>query len=88
MSIAAAEIARRICAGVSAGTAALTSAAIAAACGAAAEVPKNGFRPEPPGSVVVTPSAAAMSGLARDTPARLANVPPGVAGTIGLLLRS
>ena len=80
--------AARICAGVLAGSADLTRPAIAPACGAAAEVPKNGFRPEPAGSVVTTPSAAAMSGLARSEPPPLANVWPGLSALIGLLLRS
>ena len=42
-----------------------TSAAIAAACGAAADVPKNGAKS---GTLVVTPSAAVMSGLRRSSP--------------------
>ena len=40
-------------------------AAAAAACGAAAEVPKNGFRPPFSGSVVLTPSGATTSGFWR-----------------------
>src|SRR5437867_3199730 len=45
----------------------LINPAIAPACGAAAEVPKNGFKP-PAGNVVETPSAAVTSGLLRTVP--------------------
>src|SRR6266567_2969549 len=58
----------RIWACVKAGFADLTSAATEAALGAAADVPKNGFNPNPAGSVVVMPSAAVMSGLLRTVP--------------------
>ncbi len=60
----AVEISRlRICAEVKEGLNDFNSAATAAAWGAAADVPKNGLRPEPGGKVVLTPSAAAMSGF-------------------------
>src|SRR4051812_40569805 len=88
MSIVPLCSAERIFAWVMLGTADLMSAATAPAWGAAAEVPKNGFSPEPPGSVVLTPSVADRSGLARLTPPLLANVRPGFAGLIGLLNRS
>src|SRR5438477_1183464 len=57
-----------ICAALSDGFADLISAAIAPACGAAAEVPKNGFKPLALGKVVETPSAAVTSGLLRTVP--------------------
>ena len=50
---------------VKAGLKDLSSAAMPAACGAAAEVPKNGAKP---GTEVVTPSAAAMSGFCNTLP--------------------
>src|SRR2546425_1545150 len=56
-----------ICAAVNDGFADLINPAIAPACGAAAEVPKNGFKP-PGGKVVETPSAAVTSGLLRTVP--------------------
>jgi hypothetical protein len=85
ISIVPCSITLRSCAAEIVGTAPFTSAAIAPACGAAAEVPKNGLRPEPGGSVVETPSAAARSGLLRTSPPPLANVTP---PWIGWLLRS
>src|SRR5215510_7068505 len=48
----------------------LISAAMPAACGAAAEVPKNGLKPD---VRVVTPSAAAISGLTNVVPPLVAN---------------
>ena len=57
-----------ICAAVNDGFADLINPAIAPACGAAAEVPKNGFKPLPLGKVVETPSAAVTSGLFRTAP--------------------
>src|SRR5207237_9405265 len=57
-----------ICAVVNDGFADLINAAMAPACGAAAEVPKNGFKPLPLGKVVETPSAAVTSGLFRTVP--------------------
>src|SRR5215813_15646220 len=84
MSRAAANMAARIFAAVAVGTADLRSAATAPACGAAAEVPKNGFRPLPEGRVVLTPSAALRSGLKRVSPPPLPKVTP---PRIGRLLR-
>src|SRR2546425_10965178 len=57
-----------ICATVRDGFADLINAAMAPACGAAAEVPKNGFKPLLLGNVVETPSAAVTSGLLRTVP--------------------
>src|SRR2546421_2245608 len=62
-----------ICAAVKEGFADLINAAIAPACGAAAEVPKNGFKPLPLGKVVETPSAAVTSGLLRTNPPLVPN---------------
>src|SRR5438132_527494 len=64
-SIAEDTSAVRISAGVAVGLPDNSSAAIAAACGAAAEVPKNGWKPL---TEVATPSAAVMSGLVRVAP--------------------
>src|SRR5260370_40035961 len=61
------------CAVVKEGFADLINAAIAPACGAAAEVPKNGFKPPPAGNVVETPSAAVTSGLFRTVPPLVPN---------------
>src|SRR5262245_66498905 len=83
MSIALPTRADRIWAGVLVGRAPLIRAATAPACGAAAEVPKNGVRPEPGGSVVDTPSAALTSGLARVLPPPLAHVRPGRSALLG-----
>src|SRR5262245_7439010 len=68
MSIAVLVRAVRISDWVSNGLADFTSAATDAADGAAAEVPKNGFKPELAGKVVCTPSAPVMSGLLRTVP--------------------
>src|SRR5215468_7976986 len=68
MSTAVLVRAVRIWDWVNAGLADLTSAATDAADGAAAEVPKNGFKPLPAGSVVCTPSAPVISGLLRTVP--------------------
>ena len=68
MSIAVLVKALRISVWVNAGFADLTSAATEAADGAAADVPKNGFSPDPAGNVVETPSAPVISGLLRTVP--------------------
>src|SRR5580765_7806633 len=68
MSIAELVKALRMSAWVNAGLEDLTSAATEAAEGAAADVPKNGFKPEPAGKVVCTPSAPVISGLLRTVP--------------------
>ncbi len=65
MSIAVPVSAERTSAGLMPGLPDRISAAIAAACGADAEVPKNGSKP---GTEVLTPSAAVMSGFCRTNP--------------------